>query len=368
MKVKIKVLAFLFILSIIGFAQENNHLINPLPSGDFSGSTKFGQDDERPVRDNVGFCWNPLEMERLISYLKENNSISSPPRHMVAAISPHDDYLYAARVYYPLYRVFRAREVVIFGVTHSTVRSQIGDPHNIIILESYRKWHGLTHPVSISPLRDFIKARLDTSDYMVSNKAHALEHSIEALIPFLQYFNPDVKITPIMVTQMQFEKMDEISGKLSSIVSEYIKTNHLVPGKDIAFLISSDANHYGPDFNNNPFGVDLDAHTKATYQDKLIAQRDLEGKITPQKVKDFSGEMKNVVWCGKFSIPFGLLTVEKVVRDLNSDSLEGKLIAYSDSYTEGVIPLKNTGMGTTAPFSLKHWVGWLSAAYYIDKK
>ena len=47
-------------------------------------------------------------------------------------------------------------------------------------------------------------------DFIVSNKAQSIEHSIEALIPFLQYYNRDLKITPIMVTQMPFERMDEL--------------------------------------------------------------------------------------------------------------------------------------------------------------
>ena len=46
----------------------------------------------------------------------------------MAGISPHDDYLYAGRVYYPLFNKLRTREAVIFGVTHGAVRKEIGDP------------------------------------------------------------------------------------------------------------------------------------------------------------------------------------------------------------------------------------------------
>jgi Predicted dioxygenase len=67
----------------------------------------------------------------------------------------------------------------------------------------------------------------------VNNHAQELEHSIEALLPFLQYFNPDVKITPIMVAPMPLEKMEEISTDLARVISAYIKENHLTPGKDI---------------------------------------------------------------------------------------------------------------------------------------
>jgi MEMO1 family protein len=329
-----------------------------------SASASFSQ-GTKPIRDNVGFCWDSHQMGRLINYLGKIEKAPLAPSNIIAAISPHDDYLYAARVYYPLYRVLRAKQVVIFGVTHSDVRKEIGDPHNILILDNFKDWPGLGHTVGVSPLREYIKAHLDTSEFTVSDKAHALEHSIEALLPFLQYYNPDVTITPIMVTQMPFERMDEISGKLSTIIADYIKANHLVPGKDIAFLISSDADHYGEDFNNSPYGEDAKAHQEATDNDRRIARRDLDGVLTPEKVDDLTAQLKDIVWCGKFSVPFGLLTAEKVMKNLTGQQLSGKVLRYSDSYTESVLPLRGTGMGTTAPASYKHWCGWLSAAYYL---
>lgn len=329
-----------------------------------TGTTVLAQ-GTKPVRDNVGFCWDAHQMQRLIDYLGKTERGSSAPANIVAAISPHDDYLYAARVYYPLYRVLRAKEVVIFGVTHSDVRKQIGDPKDILILDNFVDWPGLGHTVGVSPLREYIKARLDTSDFIVSNKAHALEHSIEALLPFLQYYNPDVKITPIMVTQMPFERMDKISGDLSAVIANYVKENRLTPGKDIAFLISSDADHYGEDFDNSPYGEDAKAHEEATANDRRIARECLDGILTSAKVKDLTVELKNIVWCGKFSVPFGLLTSGKIMKESTGKELSGKVLRYSDSYTESAIPLKGTGMGTTAPASYKHWCGWLSAEYYL---
>jgi hypothetical protein len=31
-----------------------------------------------------------------------------------------------------------------------------------------------------------------------------------------------------------------------------------------------------------------------------------------------------------------------------------------------VLPVKGTSMGITAPYSLKHWVGFLSAGFYME--
>ena len=318
----------------------------------------------RPVRDDVGYCWNMEQLNKMIHYL-EDIETDKTDKDVIAGISPHDDYLYAARVYYPLFRTVKAKEVVIFGVTHGTVRKEIGDPQNILLLDEFDEWKGPRKNIQISPLREFIKSRLDTSFFKVNNKAHELEHSIEGLLPFLQYFNSDIKITPIMVTAMSYERMEEISNQLSKIISDYVKQNNVVIGKDIIFLMSSDANHYGKDFNNIPFGEDSASHAEATRRDQRIANEYFTGNLEPVKVQKFTGDMKKVVWCGKFSIPFGLLTTEKVVKNVLGKDLRGKILRYSDTFTEGVLPVKGTQMGTTAPFSLKHWCGFLSATFEL---
>ena len=46
--------------------------------------------------------------------------------------------------------------------------------------------------------------------------------------------------------------------------------------------------------------------------------------------------------------------------------MTGKLFRYSDTYSEGVLPLKKAGFGITAPYSLKHWVGFFSAGFYLE--
>ena len=94
----------------------------------------------RPVKDDIGFCWNADAMNVLMDYLKKNEKESFRLDDVVAGISPHDDYLYASRVYFPLYPLIKTKEVVIFGVTHGTVRKEIGDPQNRLILDSYDAW------------------------------------------------------------------------------------------------------------------------------------------------------------------------------------------------------------------------------------
>ncbi|MDI6845505.1 MAG: AmmeMemoRadiSam system protein B [Candidatus Saccharicenans sp.] len=328
----------------------------------------------RPIRDDVGFCWNANSMKILVDYLASQEKEKFESRGLVAAISPHDDYLYAGRLYYPLFNLIRAKEAVIFGVTHGTVRSEIKGLDSILILDDYQLWPGVLGPVEVSLLRSYLKKHLKPEYYLVNNRAHELEHSIEALIPFLQYFNPGIKITPIMVAPMPLEKMKEISAELSRVLAAYMKEKNLKPGTDLFFLISADANHYGKDFNNLAFGEGQEAREKALEFDRGLISSYLTGEITENKIAGLTSELwgntyldyKNSYWCGKYSIPFGLLTVEKVIKNLAGKSIRGELIRFSDTYSEGVLPLKKIGLGTTAPFSLRHWVSFCSIGYYLD--
>lgn len=330
--------------------------------------------EKRPIRDDVGFCWDPISMQKLMDYLESQEKETFESEGLVAAISPHDDYLYAGKIYYPLFKILKAKEVVIFGVTHGTVRSKISGLQNILILDEFEYWPGLKKPIPVSGLREYIKEELDQTFYITSNRAHEIEHSIEALLPFLQYFNPEVKITPVMVTPMPFDRMEEISEKLSIVIADYMNEKQLAAGKDIFFLISSDGNHYGEDFNNSPFGEGEKAWKTALEFDQRLMNTYLTGVMDSSKIKGLTQELwgetyldyRNTYWCGKYSIPFGLLATEKVMALSMGKKMDGILFRFSDTYSEGVLPLKKTGMGTTAPFSLRHWVSFFSIGYYIE--
>lgn len=331
--------------------------------------------ETRPIRDDVGFCWNPVSMQKLVDYLEIQEKENFKSEGLVAAISPHDDYLYAGRIYYPLFRILNAREVVIFGVTHGVVREEINDLQNILILDEFKYWPGLKTPIAVSGLREYLKERLDKAFFISSNRAHELEHSIEALLPFLQYFNPKVKITPIMVTPMPFAKMEQISTMLADVIGSYMNERSLMAGKDVFFLISSDANHYGKDFNNSPFGEGEKAWVAALQHDQNLIRLYLTGVVDSSKIEGLTKELwgqtyleyRDTYWCGKYSIPFGLLATEKIIGRTMNKKMNGTLFRFSDTYSEGVLPLKKTGMGTTAPFSLRHWVSFFSLGYYAEQ-
>jgi len=332
----------------------------------------YGQ-SVRDIRDSVGFCWQNTEMDSFIVWLEKNKIDDSEfqSENLVAAISPHDDYLYAGRVYYTVYKLIKAKEIIIFGVTHGSVRKEINDPQNILIFDNYDFWKGPYGNIKISELRNYIKQRLNQDFYVTNNYAHYLEHSIEALIPFAQYYNRELKITPIMITKMPYERMDSIITQLSGIILSYLQEKNYELGKDLFILISNDANHYGEDFNNYPYGLDEKAHEIAVAEDKRIAGRFNE-EINEELINTISKELwternhKSIypLWCGRYPIVAGLMTLYKLSVKLNK-KLSGKLFYYTDTFSEKLLSFRKSKLGTTAPFSLRHWVGFFSAGFYL---
>ncbi len=334
------------------------------------------QEPPRKFVDDVGFCTKPGQIEKIVDLasMAEGRLLSETAhelagRRVIAVISPHDDHLYAGRVYlHAIPAVAAARTVVIFGVTHHAARVKLKDPKNLILFDAHESWQAPYSPVAVdSKLRSFLAAKLPPAMVRTSNTAHDLEHSIEAMLPFLQYENRTLSILPLMVSECDFENLDKNSALLAAALYDYIKSRKLMLGRDISFVISTDTTHYGPDFDYAPFGLDAAAHLRGTDQDRAIGKRWLAGEISASKIKGFTAEVwgRGIPWCGKYSVPFGVLTVSRLAEKLGR-KLIGIPLRYGDSYSLGVLPTGPIGLGTTAPFSLKHWVGYWGIAYTIE--
>lgn len=70
-----------------------------------------------------------------------------------------------------------------------------------------------------------------------SRSAHAREHSIEVVLPFLQHIDPDAEIVPIIMGDQRMEA--------AQFLSEVIRDS--TEDMDVAIIASSDLMHYVPD-------------------------------------------------------------------------------------------------------------------------
>jgi hypothetical protein len=78
--------------------------------------------------------------------------------------------------------------------------------------------------------------------------------------------------------------------------------------------------------------------------------------VNPDSPADY-----RVTWCGRFSIPLGLVALSRLGRDLGVP-LEARPLAYATSVGAPELPVRGDGLGETAPANLYHFVGYPSLA------
>jgi hypothetical protein len=80
--------------------------------------------------------------------------------------------------------------------------------------------------------------------------------------------------------------------------------------------------------------------------------------VQPDNYKEYKW-----TWCGRYSVPFGLLTAIELQKQTNSALLKGKFIGYSTSIDHKPLPVEDLHMGRTAIATMRHWVGYVSVGY-----
>ncbi len=326
----------------------------------------------RGQKDGVGYARIKEQMDEIFNISSEPPSPEvfgeEPPSSALCVIVPHDDYLYAGRLYRILVPLIKAKTVFIIGPLHRWRDFEI---KNKIVLDSYSHWRTPDGNVKVSQVRDLIVKGLSEDKYVVNNTASDSEHSIEGPLYFLKHSNPDVEIVPILVPPMDFQTMTSIMDELITVVGTYMEFNNLKVGEDFGFIISADAVHYGKDFDYIPYGEGgCDALEKAVKEDKEIMTNLLSESVTQKRIKAiferfqdlYSPEKAKITWCGRFSIPFGLFLSSNLYKVANARKerwkvLYGHPLCYSTSVNSPTLSSK-TGLGTTAPSNLYHFVGY----------
>jgi len=165
-------------------------------------------------------------VDRLLSDAAASNSDSAFPK---AIIVPHAGYVYsgavAARAYARLRALApRVRRVILLGPTHRLAMTGLALPSE----EDFATPLG-----TVSVDRDAAAAISSLPQVVVNATAHALEHSLEVQLPFLQRVLDDFRILPLAVgdaTPAQVaEVLDVVWGGVETLI-----------------VISSDLSHYLP--------------------------------------------------------------------------------------------------------------------------
>jgi AmmeMemoRadiSam system protein B len=337
----------------------------------------------RGLADTVGFAHLERQMDAVVQRIAaqdgdrlarilETKGISAGERWRMA-IAPHDDYAYAGFMYPLVLRNIAAPIVIIFGVAHKARQLGLEDE---LVFDGFTHWHGPYGDVAVSPLRERIIARLPATSYRVSDEMQSIEHSVEAKLPFLQHYNRSVQFVPILVPFMSFARMNELALQLAEALRAIIDEDRLDWGRDIALLSSTDAVHYGDEGwggrNFALYGADAEGHAQALAHERRIMSDCLEGELRPDRIERFTRytladhdhrEYK-WPWCGRYSVPFGLLTAWHLQQRCAAPLFSGTILGYATSLDDQRITVDDLdGMGVTAPASFRHWVGYASVGY-----
>lgn len=334
----------------------------------------FAQHKDPKVRefhDSIGFAKHAWQMDSIMNRIDENDKIPVSQTYK-AVINPHDDYAYAGGLYAKTLQGIKANTIVLVGVAHRARNYGLQDK---LVFGDFNYWEAPYGKVKISDIRDQIVQKMPADNYVVHDSMMQLEHSLEAIVPFLQKMNPEVEIVPLLVPYMKFEDMQKFSDNLAETLSEIMKEKNLKYGEDLAIVISNDAIHYGSeDWGGSdlaPFGTDSFGNEKAHKKDEKIIQETLKGKLTTSKIEKFNHytvqpdnyKEYQWTWCGRYSVPFGLLFANKLNQILNKEDLSGEFIGYRSSLKNRHLKVEDLGMGTTAPSKPTHWVAYVGMAY-----
>ncbi|MGP8214350.1 MAG: AmmeMemoRadiSam system protein B [Bacteroidia bacterium] len=337
----------------------------------------------RQLIDKVGFAHTLSQMEAVMERIEkqQGNLLRnrreevkiSPATSWKTAICPHDDYTYTGYLYPLVLRQVKTPIVFIVAVAHKAAMYNL---ENNLIFDDFTHWHGIRNPIPVSPLREKLLEKLPKGLWQVHRQMQQTEHSVESMLPFLQYFNPGIEIVPILVPFMPFDRMLTLSDALAIAIKETAIEKKMEWGKDFSILITTDAVHYGNEDwsgrNCDRFGVDEAGYKKAFAFEHQLIDECFTGKITPERIKGFYGytvsstdfHQYKWTWCGRYSVPVGLLTTIKLAEKLQAPVPKGILLDYSTSLEHEHIPVKDLdGMGITAEANLRHWVGYAGLGY-----
>lgn len=289
------------------------------------------------------------------------------------AISPHDNYRFAGQLYYESLKGINAPNIILIGVAHRARNYNLQDK---LIFGTFTEWESPYGGIQVSPLNQEIMDNLPESNFVVNDSMQIIEHSLEAIIPWLQKKNRNAEIVPILVPYMNYQSIDSLSNNLADVVQKIIMEKHWEYGKDVAVVISNDAVHYGDlewgdSKNMAPMGTDSVGTKKAMAMDLKIIDECLTGAMTDEKIKKFTEftvqkedhKEYKWVWCGRYSVPFGLSFSNNLNLLENRTALEGTFLGYQTSIDHPLIEVEDLGMEVTALSTNRHWVAYTSIIY-----
>ncbi len=173
---------------------------------------------------------DPKELRKMLEYFYNNADVEATSEDCLGLIIPHAGYVFSgqtAAYSFKYISKLKKRKAVIIAPSHHCMNINF----SISDYESYETPLGQVK-VDVKAVQEFLNSGLFFKD----QKADMTEHSLEVMLPFLYFLNPEIEIIPIL-----FEIPNrENSNTLINYLINYYKSDF----SDVVFIISSDLSHY----------------------------------------------------------------------------------------------------------------------------
>lgn len=180
----------------------------------------------------VANMFYPGDKDRLKEQLSTYIRAVPEPKRVLAAVSPHAGYIYSGGVAGAVFSQIRIPDaVVILGPNHRGLGASVA-------LSASGTWDMPLGSVPINEAMAESILKVSTSGVKIKDDpgAHAMEHSIEVQVPFLQFLRPEVSIVPIALSHLTYDACQEIGQALVQGIQDY--------GKEVLLVASTDMTHY----------------------------------------------------------------------------------------------------------------------------
>ena len=168
------------------------------------------------------------QLEEMIERLVDEKA---EQQEVIGLVSPHAGYIYSGSVTGAVISRIKFKDTfIIMGPNHSGR----GKPLSIMTEGDWEMPMGRVEIDSELGKRILAISSHLQEDYL----AHQYEHSIEVQIPFLQYFNPDIRIVPILLSFASGAVYKEIGREIARAIKEL--------NREVVIIASSDMTHYEP--------------------------------------------------------------------------------------------------------------------------
>lgn len=207
---------------------------------------------------------------------------------------------------------------VFSGATAAKALSAVAIPPTVILLGPNHQGRGAAAavyasgawktPLGVVKINAALGARLcqEVTGFSDDSDAHRFEHSLEVILPFLQYQRPDVEIVPVMLKEHSFAALELMGQELTKVLRSVDGT-----GGDVLIVTSSDMSHY------------ISANA-ARQQDLPVLELLIQGKARQMYTHVLE---QQISMCGIFPATLMLTTLNA----LAGEPCQGEVLEYTHS-------------------------------------